>query len=414
MKVDQMLGRGFSRRDLLRKTAGGLGVALGGTFMPPAILSTISSAAHAAGKDNRILVVVELSGGNDGLNTIVPYGDDAYYKARPKIGVKAKDLRKIDDYVAFHTNMLGFDRLYKDGKLAIVHGTGYENPSYSHFVSMGYWHTGAPHSGEAYGWLGRTADVLEPSAKTPNLLVNIDVAQSLAVKSNKHVPLVFDDPDRFKRYAYYPQQETVKVIGEAGKDAENPSQAWMAGIAQSAYSAEAAVRKAWADYKSPVNYGNAGVGLKQVAALIEAGFPTRLYYLAYRNNSFDTHVYQVGVHERLLSYTCDPIEAFLKDMQRLGRADDVVMMTMSEFGRRVPENTSLGTDHGSAGPMFVIGKPVKGGQYGKHPSLTDLDDGNLKYTVDFRRVYATIIERWLGLDSTAVLRGKFEAFDMIA
>jgi uncharacterized protein (DUF1501 family) len=388
-----------------------MGVALGGSFIPPALFS---NTAKAATTGNKILVVVELSGGNDGLNTVVPVGDDAYYKQRPRIAVKKQDTRRIDDYIGFHKNMLGFDKLNKDGKLAIVHGTGYANPSFSHFVSMSYWHTGKPGSGEQYGWVGRTADVMAPQAKTSNLIVNIDVSQSLAVRSAQHVPLVFDDPNQFKRHLFFSEIETAKTIGDTVRDKGNPTQRWMADITQTAFNAEGAVRKAWADFKTPVNYGSGAVSLQRVAALIAGGFPTQLYYTAYRNNSFDTHVYQVGVHERLLTYTTDPIMGFMQDMERIGRADDVVLMTLSEFGRRVPENTSLGTDHGTAGPMFVAGKKVKGGQYGKHPSLTDLDDGNLKYTVDFRRVYGTVLEKWLGVDQAAVLGSKFDTFDMFA
>ena len=414
MSINKYLGRGLSRRDLMRHTAGGLGVALGGTFVPPLFFSQMAQAQAQAAKNGKILVIVEMSGGNDGLNTVVPYGDDAYYKARPKIGVKKENTRRIDDYVGFHKNMLGFEKLYKDGKLAVVHGAGYPNPSYSHFVSMAYWHTANPGGGEQYGWVGRTADAMEPVAKTPNMLVNVDVSQSLAVRSEKHVPLVFDNPDDFKRAAFFSEGEAIKTIGETSATKGNSTQQWIAGVSQTAFAAESTVRKAWADYKSPVNYGITGLALRQVAALIGAGFPTQLYYVSYRNNSFDTHVYQTGVHERLLTYTADPIEAFQRDVERLGRGDDVVLMTMSEFGRRVPENTSLGTDHGSAGPMFVVGKTVKGGQYGKHPSLTDLDDGNLKFTTDFRRVYATLIEKHLKVDSSKVLKGKFDTFDMIA
>ncbi len=411
MKVDKLLGRDVTRRDLMKRGAVGMGVALGGSFIPPALFSRT---AQAATTGNKILVVVELSGGNDGLNTVVPVGDDAYYKQRPRIGVKKQDTRKIDDYVGWHKNMLGFDKLYKDGKLAIVHGTGYANPSFSHFVSMAYWHTGKPGGGEAYGWVGRAADAMMPVAKTPNLIVNIDVSQSLAVRSAQHVPLVFDDPSQFKRHLFFSELEAAKTIGDTTRDKGNATQRWMADITQTAYSAEGTVRKAWSDFKTPFNYGSGAVSLQRVAALIAAGFPTQLYYTAFRNNSFDTHVYQVGVHERLLTYTTDPIMGFMQDMERIGRADDVVLMTLSEFGRRVPENTSLGTDHGTAGRMFVIGKPVKGGQYGKHPSLTDLDDGNLKYTVDFRRVYGTVLDKFMGIDATAVLGGKFDSFDLFA
>jgi len=174
------------------------------------------------------------------------------------------------------------------------------------------------------------------------------------------------------------------------------------------------VKEAWAKYKSPVDYGINPLDLPKVVSLIDAGMPTRLYYVSYRNNAFDTHVYQADLHQRLLTYTSDAVAAFMVDLERIGRANDVALMIFSEFGRRVPENTSLGTDHGAANVMFVAGKNVKGGHYGPRPSLTQLDQGdNLVYTVDFRRVYATMISRWLGFDNTAaILNGNFESFAM--
>ena len=179
-------------------------------------------------------------------------------------------------------------------------------------------------------------------------------------------------------------------------------------IAASANNSEQLVRDAWNAYESPVDYGLVPWGLEKVAALIAADFPTKVYYVPYRNNAFDTHVYQGDLHARLWSYTSDHIAAFVRDMERLGRGDDVVVMVFTEFGRRVAENTSLGTDHGTAGPAFVIGKPVTGGQYGRMPSLTDLDDGNLKFTTDYRRIYSTLINGWMQHDqASAILRDEF-------
>src|SRR5258708_7596340 len=183
-----------SRRDLLRAAMYGVGVSA--AAMPMPLFAQAAAALAAAGKsDGKILVVLELSGGNDGLNTLVPYGDDAYYRRRPNLGLRAKDLRKIDGHFGFSGGMAGFERLYKNGKLAIVHGCGYENPSFSHFTSMAYWHTAAPNSGEQYGWVGRLADAIAP-ASSPNFLVNIGARQSLAVRSRKHVPGGFDDPNK--------------------------------------------------------------------------------------------------------------------------------------------------------------------------------------------------------------------------
>jgi len=189
--------KSWSRREILR--AGLAGMCAGAM---PMVFSRAAVAAANAATGNRILVVLELSGGNDGLNTLVPYADDAYYRLRPHIGIKADKVRKIDDRFGFNPGMAGFQKLYKDGKMAVVHGCGYAQPSFSHFTSMAYWHTGAPNSGEEYGWVGRLADAIDPKL-TPNFIVNIDETQSLAVRAKDHVPVVFDDPNTFGRKGLY-------------------------------------------------------------------------------------------------------------------------------------------------------------------------------------------------------------------
>ncbi len=404
---NQELQRLIQRRSLLKASLGGL--CAHGLFGLPALFGDAAHAAMQGGNDNRILVVLELSGGNDGLNTVVPYSDDAYYRQRPNVGIKANKLRKIDDRYGFSPGMAGFENLYKDGKLAIVHGCGYDNPSFSHFTSMAYWHTAAPNSGQEYGWVGRLADTLKPGGAR-NFLVNVDSSQSLAVRSQLHTPVVFDDPAKFQRESFFQERELIDRVSES--PAGSPNHRYLLDVARGARDASALVRDAWSQYKTPVDYGIVPVDLPKVASLIHAGLPTRLYYVAYRNNSFDTHVHQGDVHQRLLTYVSDAMYGFMRDLERIGRADDVVVMAFSEFGRRVPENTSLGTDHGTAGPMFIVGKPVKGGHYGTPVSLTQLSpDDNLIHTADFRRTYATMIEGWLGVkDASALLGGKFEPF----
>jgi len=405
----------LTRRKVLQAGLYGIGIGATGVLpLPPLFARTARALAPQTAADGRILVVLELSGGNDGLNTVVPYGDDAYYRHRPKIGIRPNRVRKIDEHFGFSSGMAGFERLYKDGKLAIAHGCGYANPSFSHFTSMAYWHTAAPNRGDEYGWVGRLADAVAPQAPS-NYLVNIDARQSMAVRSKLHTPLVFDDPNKFTREGFYEERDVFAQVADAG-NVENSSRRFLLDVARSAKSASALVKEAWANYKSPVDYGITGLDLPKVAALISAGMPTRLYYVSYRNNAFDTHVFQGDLHQRLLTYTSDAVAAFMTDLERLGRANDVVVMMFSEFGRRVPENSNLGTDHGAANVMFVAGKNVKGGHYGKLPSLTQLDDGdNLVYTTDFRQVYATMISGWLGSEaSAAVLNGTFEPFDMFA
>ena len=392
----------------------GLGVGAG----LPLILNRTSAALAAQALQgtsaekhpNRILVVVELSGGNDGLNTVVPFGDAAYYRARPKLGIKESEAIKIADGFGFHPSMVGFERLYKDGRLAVVHGCGYDHPSLSHFSSMGFWHTGVPNGGETLGWLGRLADRTY-DAHTRNMIVNLGTSQSLAVRSEQHSPLVFDDPSRFRREGSDDEKLALAAMSQA-RTTGNSTLDFLSATAQNATESSDLVRRAASTYRTPIDYGQGGGlagNLQRVAALIAAELPTRLYYVTYSGNSFDTHVQQADLHTRLLMYTADAVRGFMDDMNRLGRADDVAMMIFTEFGRRVEENGSLGTDHGTATPMFVVGKGIKGGFYGQHPSLTDLDDGNMKMTTDFRRVYATMIKEWLGYDRTeVVLKGTFE------
>lgn len=410
MKTSQSPTKPWTRREILKACLCGMGAStLNGA---PLIFSQALAAQTAA--SNRILVIVELSGGNDGLNTFVPYGDDAYYRHRPQIGIRPEKVRRIDDRYGFNPGMAGFEALYKSGRMAVIHGCGYAQQSFSHFTSMAYWQTGAPNRGEEYGWVGRLADAIDPRL-TPNFIVNIDESQSLAVRARRHVPVVFDEPDSFGRKGLYQARPLLDRVPEVA-DNTNASRRYLLEVAKSAREASQLVRDAWTNYKTPVDYGIVPIDLPKIAALIAAGMPTRLFYTSFRHNAFDTHVQQSDLHQRLLTYASDSVAGFMQDMERIGRADDVVMLVFSEFGRRVPENTSLGTDHGTANQMYVIGKPVRGGQYGAAPSLTHLDEGdNLVFTTDFRRVYASVTEGWLGYpDTPALFSSRFETFPLFA
>jgi len=380
-------------------------------------LSSLIPMKYALSKDylnGKTLVVLELSGGNDGLNTIIPYADDNYYKFRPNIGIRENKLLKIDDYFGFNPGIVGLESLYKEGNMAIIHGCGYDNPSFSHFTSMAYMHTAAPNSGEEYGWLGRLADHMAPPSYK-NFIINIDKTQSLAVRSQKHVPIVFDQPQRFQREGFFAQKSILESeMNTNTVTSNNNAQNFLNEIANSANEASSVISEAWSNYTRRVDYGLTPIDLDKIAALIEADVPAKLYYTSFRDNAFDTHVHQPNLHKRLLTYASDAIRGFMNDLDRMGKSQDVVLLVMTEFGRRVPENTSLGTDHGSAGPMFIIGPSVKGGHYGKIPDLVNgLDDGdNLKYTTDFRSVYATLIDKWLQVDSKSILRKNFQTFDI--
>jgi uncharacterized protein (DUF1501 family) len=398
-------------QDRRRLLANGLAAGLSGSLMSSGFAQP--SAQSEARSKNHLLVVFELSGGNDGLNTIVPYGDDAYYRLRPTLGISQSKLRKIDERFGFHPAMAGFERLYKDGHMAIVHGCGYDQPSFSHFQSMAWWQTATPNSGNSTGWIGRLADSLYlPGTPTP--VVNIDSAQSLAVAGIKHTPLVFENPNALVRQGDASGQPLlIATAPNESHIAEDLS--FLRANARSATEGAQAIGEAIARYKTPVDYGIVPTQLPKVAALIAAKHSARIFYASYRNNAFDTHVQQSDLHSRLLTYTSDAISAFFKDIQRLGRAEDCTMVVFSEFGRRPKENNNSGTDHGTAGPMFVIGSKVKGGLYGSPVDLEKLNaTDNLSHTVDFRRVYASVIEEWMGGNSKAVLNREFETMKLFS
>lgn len=409
---DPLTDSNVSRRDMLKLGAGGLGLGLaGGIGTVPPVLAQASRAA-ATNTAGKILVVFEWFGGNDGLNTIVPYGDDLYYKHRPTIGIREADVLKIDERFGWHKSLRGMADLYDEGKLAIVQGVGYDRPSFSHFTSISYWHTAAPNSGHEYGWVGRTAAELDPAGRRENLIVNVAQSQSLAVKAERHVPLVFADPDAFQRGVYAQEKPVLDALA-AAREPVGDAHRYVLEVTKSAAQASEVVRAAWSRYREKANPDVRLLDLDKVVALLEADFPTRLYYVPLRGSLFDTHVNQEAPHDRQLQYCSDAIAGFFRELTRIGRADDVVLYVHSEFGRRVPENTSLGTDHGTAQVNFVIGNGVKGGLYGEPPSLAELVLGdNLATTMDFRRVYATLIDEWLAADASKVLGQPFETLGL--
>ena len=377
--------------------------------------STAMLSSHAWGKPAMdsskppILVVLELSGGNDGLNTVVPYGDDNYYRLRPTLGIRPEKLLALDDYYGFNPGLQGVQKLWQDNSLALIHGCGYDDPTFSHFNAMAFWHTGAPHQGNEYGWLGRVADQMVPQRRE-DMLINVGSTQSLAVKSAVHTPVVFDDPMRFQRKG--PESvltpPTAPAVVRSNRD-------YLLAIDASAKASSARIRDAWSNYQARADYGVVPMDLPKVAACISAGLPTQLYQVSVRNNAFDTHVQQAALHRRLLSYVSDAVYAFVQDLKAMGEDHRVVLMLHSEFGRRPKQNANLGTDHGSANLMLVAGTPIKGGHYGKTPSLKGLGEGdNLTYTTDFRRVYGTLVSDWLGVPAGRVLGGDHRSLGFLA
>jgi uncharacterized protein (DUF1501 family) len=378
-----------SRREVLRVGLSGLGaISLGGSV--PALVQKFAFSRDIIGgsavSNDNILVIVQLSGGNDGLNTVIPAGDDNYFRARPSIGIKDR-LHTLDDGgLALHPGMTAFKELFDAGRLAIINGCGYAKPNRSHFKSMEIWHTADPQATAetTAGWLGHYVDHLRRGTSGLFRAINIGPELPQALVADEHI---------------------VPSI-PAADDATVATQ-FLARKATNATIDVSAIERAPARYRADATSpGGLGQNLKLIAQLITANVGTKIFYC--QASGFDTHANQLGQHERLLGNVSASIAAFVRDMQAKGYGEKVAVMCFSEFGRRVEQNSSGGTDHGAAGPMFVVGGKTRGGVYGTHPSLSDLDDGDLKYTTDFRRVYATLLERWLNVSASAVLKNTFE------
>jgi uncharacterized protein (DUF1501 family) len=398
-----------NRRDFLRTVAQSATVISLGTHLPG--FWRQAAAAEHASKGDTVLVVLQLSGGNDGLNTVVPYADDAYRKARPQLAIGASDVLRIDEQLGFHPAARGLADLLEAGQLAIVQGVGYAQPNRSHFESMDIWHTcqrkGGPRTA---GWLGRCFDQLAGTAKgaMPGLHLGGEKQPLALTAENVRVPSI-SSPEKFRLQAGSDPVllEAIRDLTGRSHSSDHELLGFLQASTSSALSDSERIAAALREYQTPVKYPENALAtkFKTVAQLIAAGMGTRVYYLEL--DGFDTHSQQAAAHAALWQQAGGSIQAFLNDVAHQGQADRVLVMCFSEFGRRVQENASGGTDHGAAAPMFLAGKRVRRGLIGKHPSLTDLEDGDLKYHTDFRQVYATVLKGWLGWDSTTALGGEF-------
>jgi uncharacterized protein (DUF1501 family) len=402
-----------SRRDFLKRSAGTATLLSLAPAVPNFLLNT--SHAAAAAKGETILIVIQLSGGNDGINTVIPYGDDVYHKNRFTTRVDKPQVLKIDDYIGFHPSMTGYAELLQEGQLAVLQGVGYPNPDRSHFSSMDIWHTAIrdiEKMRRMTGWVGRYLDKYYAGAAGDSGALHLgQERQPLAVVAqNVRVPSVAD-VNGFKLHTgNSPQLAPIIESAAKAERADAKGDDLLGFLQQSTVTAllsSKRMQEAIQQYKTSVQYPNAALGhrLKTVAQLIDAGLSTRIYYVTM--DGYDTHSNQAVAHAGLLKELSDATRAFLKDIKEHGHDQRVLTMTFSEFGRRVKENASRGTDHGAAAPMFLAGTRVKAGAIGKHPSMTDLDEGDLKHHTDFRQIYAAVLEKWLGADSKAVLGQAF-------
>ncbi len=411
-----------SRRDILKVGLGSLPVVCIGSSLPT-FVSRMAMAEQAAGtavSNDNILVIVQLSGGNDGLNTVIPVGVDPYYKSRPRLALK-DNLHKLGDRFSLNDGLTPFKHLWDDGKLAIVHGCGYPKPNRSHFESMAIWHTADPKNpGQNGGWLGHYLDHLRRGTNA-NIMNAINIGSELPqalVNDQAPAPSIQSIEDfsvRMLGKSDGSRGIEKSLITEFNQlDESSPAMAFLSRQATNAMISADQIQKLTAGYKADAEYpGGLGQRLRLIAQIINGNFGTKVFYC--EQGGYDTHANQAQSHSRLLNEMSAGIAAFMKDMNAKGYGDKITVMCFSEFGRRVNQNDSNGTDHGAAGPMFLVGNKVKGGFHGEHPSLEkdQLGDGDLKYTTDFRRVYANLLDGWLNADSTEVLRAKFEPLSLL-
>lgn len=369
---------------------------------------------------NKALVVVHLNGGNDALDTVVPYTNGMYYDFRPTIKIAPEDVLPISDTLGFHPAMAPIKSLWDAGNVAVINGIGYPRPDRSHFRSSDIWHTAEPSTIGREGWLGRTIRALDP--KADNVLTGVNFGRGLPrALGCPGVPVA--SVGNLDTYGLFPDLQDAqarqmaldtfsRMYGSAGADAVK---GFLGQTASYALQGADVLRTAPAQYTSSVTYADNpfAQNLKSMAQVLCADLGTQVCYA--QHASFDTHAGELATHAKLWQEVSGAVHSFMADLQEHDCADDVVMFIYSEFGRRIRDNGS-GTDHGSGGVAFVIGSQVQGGLYGEYPSLKPADqlEGDLHYNNDFRCTYSTLLERWLGLDAAPIVNGHFEQFAYLA
>ncbi len=392
-----------TRREFLQKSA----LATVGTMLIPNFLKSFEQQAMAqAQRQGKILVIIQLSGGNDGLNTIVPFQNDIYYRERPTIAIKQDKVLKLTDDIGLNPAMEALRGLYDDGKMQIINNVGYPNPDRSHFRSMDIWQTAS--SSDEYlksGWLGRYLDAKCSGNCEPHAAIEVDDSLSLAMKGSKVKGIAVQNPQQLYRQTQNPFLDKLAKVNH--EEFDNVNYLYKT-LSETISSADYIYEKSKV-YQSKASYPQSDLGKrrKTISELINSGVQTQVYYVSH--GSFDTHVNQINQQERLLKQYAESMSAFMDDMKANGRMEDVMVMTFSEFGRRVKQNASNGTDHGTANNVFLMGGKLKTDKnFMQAPDLQSLDEGDLKYKVDFRNIYSTVLDKWLETDSVAVLGKRFE------
>ena len=407
-----------NRRSFLQSSLAAGGLAAWGLGAPGFVRCT-AAAAPAAGKPgarDTVLVVLELTGGNDGLNTVVPYKDPEYAKLRPTLKLSAGEVKKVNDELGLHPRLDGLAGLLEDSALCIVQGVGYPNPDQSHFRSMDIWQAASTAQTLTEGWVGKALKAM-PGTASFHLKGNNDRAPLALEGAPARVPSISSLAEFQLQMAAASGADGARqreIIEGAVKPSGGPGLLdFVQRTASNTYASSRRLQEIGKNYQPKSPYPDTPLAgrLKLAAQLIDAGLGARVFYVTHDN--FDTHASQAPAHANLLGQLSGAVTAFFKDLSARGHRDRVLLMTFSEFGRRAKENGSRGTDHGSAAPMFLVGGKVKPGAVGKHPGLTELEFGNLKHHTDFRQVYAAVLDGWLGVSSKDVLGGVFKPADVL-
>jgi uncharacterized protein (DUF1501 family) len=407
----------YSRRAFLQTTAGLSFVSLAGGVSP--LLARAGELSADADRNDHVLVVVELAGGNDGLNTVIPFENPLYYKNRPTLGVAKDEVVRLSDQLGLHPRMAPLGELFREGRVAVVQGVGYPEPDRSHFRSMEIWHTASTQKRPpTAGWLGRLLDSTAGAADSQFAGLSLTGSLPQALRADKvAVPVVAQLQSIVQPEGASPQEALARKLATSSLAPASSAGAgpvdFMRRQADTVYRAAERLKDAASRYRSSTDYPDTPLAgqLRQAAEIINADLGVRVLFAS--QDGYDTHAEQADTHAELLGQLAEALTAFDRDLTELKKADRVVVLVFSEFGRRVDENASRGTDHGAASSLFVVGSPVKGGLWGTYPSLERLGDGDLVYNTDFRSVYATLLDGWLGCSSQQVLGGEFARLEML-
>lgn len=396
----------MTRREFLGATT----LLAAGHSLPGFLARTAAAAAATPAAAGRVLVVLQMTGGNDGLNTVVPFRDDRYHRARPTLAVPASSVLRLTDDIGLHPDMTGFKRLHDEGLLSVIEGVGYPNPDRSHFRSLDIWHTAClqPEACRT-GWLGRAVDQLQRQAEAPAAIHLDDDALPLALAAERgDVPSIRSlEAFRLRLPGGAGQAEAVQAAIAVTRPEQLEDLLFVQRAALSSCANARRLEHVDASGTLAGSYPDHRLAgkLRQIAQLIAADFGPRIYYTSI--NGFDTHAKQVLAHGPLLREIAESVSAFFVDLRARGLDDRVMLMTFSEFGRRLAENGSQGTDHGAAAPMFLAGPACRPGVIGAPPDLGLLEDGDVRFQVDFRSVYAGLLADWLAIDPVPVLGERF-------